>query len=544
MRTKIILAIAVIAALIISYTQYEKLSPSAISSAPNVKESKAAFQETPSIGKRNLLYKVWVSAFRDSNSDGVGDINGIVEKLDYLKSLGVSRLQLSPIFSSPAYHGYEVSDYRSIESKYGTMQDFDILIESAREKEIEIILDIPINHTSDQHPWFTGSLGTQSQYADYYVWQDVPAPSYGKPWGDQSDPLSVFHTKKERNGYYYGVFGYHSPDLNFENPKVVDEFKNIFRFWINKGVKGFRIDAARYLIETGGLEGQRDTKETLVLLNLFNNYIKSISKDSFFIGEVFASIEIQNLYFGNERVLDYLFNFEFGPFVLDLIDNEEISKKGRVAEVKKLYDYLSSSEMPMSKQYIFYQNHDLPRLEIDNINKVKLAYSLLLTSPFQISLYYGEENGQTGFSQESDLFYRDAMIWRDDNIADPIKNYVPEIIREDYLLWKSSREINQELLEYISSSIRIRQLAKVYEGGDISINLELSNDDFIVASIFSENKSYFAVVNPDVEVPQDFKVSILPPGSYQNVYNDEFIYASDIVKVLPGEFVLIRKYND
>ncbi|WP_215396257.1 alpha-amylase family glycosyl hydrolase [Rheinheimera oceanensis] len=533
-----------IVAIIILYTHYEKLLPSANSSVQNVNEPKATFQAMPSTGNRNLLYKIWVSAFRDSNSDGVGDINGIVEKLDYLKTLGVSRLQLSPIFSSPAYHGYEVSDYRSIESKYGTMQDFDVLIESARKKGIEIILDIPINHTSDQHPWFLGALGTQSQYADYYIWQDVPTPSYGKPWGDHSDPLSVFHTKKERNGYYYGVFGYHSPDLNFENPKVVDEFKNIFRFWINKGVKGFRIDAARYLIETGSLEGQRDTKETLMLLNFFNNYIKSISQDSFFIGEVFASTEVQNLYFCSDKILDYLYNFEFGPFVLDLINNDEISKKGRVAEIKKLYQYLSSSEIPMSKQYVFYQNHDLPRINIDNLNKLKLAYSLLLTSPFQISLYYGEENGQTGFSQESDLFYRDAMIWSDDNIADPIKNYLPEIIREDYLLWKSNREVNKNLFEYINSSIRLRQLAKVYDDHDIDISLDLSNESFIVYSIFSKNKSYFAIINPDVELPQDFNVSMLPPGSYKNIQNDEFFYANEVFKVLPGEFILIRKYND
>ncbi len=178
----------------------------------------------------NTLYSVWVRSFRDSDGDGYGDLVGIKSQLQYISNLGVSKLLLSPIFPSPAYHGYEVTDYLSIDPVYGTKGNFLELIRTADELGIKILLDLPVNHTSDQHQWFKNSLSNVGNFRDFYKWVPGPLEGYGLPWSNDSEPYKVFHSKVETEEFYYGVFGYASPDLNYSNPEVVDKIKEVVKF--------------------------------------------------------------------------------------------------------------------------------------------------------------------------------------------------------------------------------------------------------------------------------------------------------------------------
>lgn len=180
-----------------------------------------------------VVYQIFVRSFYDSNGDGIGDLNGVTQKLDYIKSLGVNAIWLNPIYPSPSYHGYDVTDYKAINKDFGTMEDFENLLKKAHENGIKIILDFVPNHTSSQHPWFKEALEGKSKYKDYYVWANKETNlSERSGIGEKA-----WHTKDSKN-YYYATFWSEMPDLNFDNKKVRKEMKDIVKFWIKKGVDG------------------------------------------------------------------------------------------------------------------------------------------------------------------------------------------------------------------------------------------------------------------------------------------------------------------
>lgn len=201
------------------------------------------------------FYQIYPRSFKDSNGDGIGDLNGITQKLPYLKSLGVKAFWLSPIYKSPmADFGYDISDFRDIQPEYGTMEDFKNLVKEAKRLGLRIILDFVPNHSSDEHIWFKNSESRVAGYEDYYVWHD------GKPGNNasQNDPPnnwvqafrgSAWEWNAKRQQYYLHQFHYKQPDLNYRNQKVVDEMKNVMRFWLELGIDGFRIDAVQWLFE-------------------------------------------------------------------------------------------------------------------------------------------------------------------------------------------------------------------------------------------------------------------------------------------------------
>jgi glycosidase len=204
-----------------------------------------------------VFYEVFLRSFYDSNGDGIGDINGLIEKLDYLNDgdpktktdLGITGIWLMPIFPSPSYHGYDVKDYYEINPDYGTMEDFNRLLEEAHLRGIRIVIDFVINHTSTEHPWFIEARkGEDSLYRNLYIWSEQK-PDYLGPWGQP-----VWHANYDQT-YYYGVFWSGMPDLNFENQEVTNEINRIAAFWLEDiGVDGFRVDGARHLIEDGDIQ--------------------------------------------------------------------------------------------------------------------------------------------------------------------------------------------------------------------------------------------------------------------------------------------------
>ena len=193
--------------------------------------------------KKSVVYQIYVKSFQDSNNDGVGDLQGIISRLDYLKTLGVDVLWLTPIFKSPNDdNGYDISDYRSIQSEFGTMSDFEELLDKAHQKDIKIILDLVFNHTSDEHFWFQESKKSKNNpYRDYYIWKEGNEGDVPNNWTSCFQG-SAWELDEKTNEYYLHLFSKKQPDLNWENKEVRNELYDMINFWIDKGVGGFRLD--------------------------------------------------------------------------------------------------------------------------------------------------------------------------------------------------------------------------------------------------------------------------------------------------------------
>lgn len=351
-----------------------------------------------------VFYEVFVRSFYDSDGDGVGDINGLIEKLDYLNDgdpntttdLGVTGLWLMPIMESPSYHGYDVVDYYSVDEEYGTANDFRRLIAEAHQRGMRVTVDLVINHTGREHPWFIASNAGDPQYRDWYVWSDTN-PGYLGPWGQQ-----VWYAGQD--GYYYAVFWSGMPDLNLSNPAVTAELYNITRFWLEDiGVDGFRMDAVRHFIERG--IAQENTPDTHLWLQAFHTYYKSVNPDAFTIGETWTDSQNATQYAVNENDI---------PFEFDLA--EAYVRAAGSPIVGNLYDQaaLVDAVYPPNQFGIFLTNHDQNRVMsvLRDVEKAKLAAALLLTSPGVPFLYYGEEIGMSGTKPDEDI--RLPMQWRSD----------------------------------------------------------------------------------------------------------------------------------
>lgn len=193
--------------------------------------------------KKSVVYQIYVKSFQDSNNDGIGDLQGIISRLDYLKKLGVDVLWLTPIYKSPNDdNGYDISDYYQIQPEFGTMDDFEELLEKAHQKQIKIILDVVFNHTSDEHHWFKESQSSkENPYRDYYIWKEPKEGAVPNNWTScfQGSAWEFDENTKE---YYLHLFSKKQPDLNWQNPKVRQECYDIMNYWVDKGVDGFRLD--------------------------------------------------------------------------------------------------------------------------------------------------------------------------------------------------------------------------------------------------------------------------------------------------------------
>ena len=198
--------------------------------------------------RRMSFYQIWIRSFADGNGDGIGDLKGVYERLEYIRDLGVDGIWFSPIYPSPnADYGYDISDYKNIHPDYGTLEDFRKVLDRAHELGLKVLMDLVINHTSDEHPWFIESCrGRDNPYSDYYIWRDPRWKGEEKlppnNWYSQFEGLAWEYCET-RGQYYLHVFAKKQPDLNMDNPAVREEVKDIMRFWLDMGVDGFREDA-------------------------------------------------------------------------------------------------------------------------------------------------------------------------------------------------------------------------------------------------------------------------------------------------------------
>lgn len=350
-----------------------------------------------------VFYEAFVRSFKDSNGDGKGDIQGLISKLDYLNDgnpdtttdLGVTGLWLMPVMQSPSYHGYDVIDYETIEQDYGTNADFQQLITECHNRGIKIIIDLVMNHASNQHPWFVSSTNPASDKRDWYIWEtadpNTPGPFDNDPW-HQSGAY-----------WYYGAFGGGMPDLNFNNPEVHQAFEDVAHFWLtDMDVDGFRLDAVKFLYEENGQT--QNTPSTIAYWQEFRDYYKSVNPDAFAVGEAWDVTSIASQYVNNNG-LDYCFEFELADAIVNGLNSGSAQDlNNQMVEVISAYPFLQWGTI--------LGNHDTNRVmsQFDSdMPKMKAAATLLLTLPGIPYIYYGEEIGMTGVKPDENL--RTPMQW-------------------------------------------------------------------------------------------------------------------------------------
>ncbi len=350
-----------------------------------------------------VFYEILVRSFSDSDGDGIGDLQGLTAKLDYLNDgnpatttdLGITGIWLMPINNAPSYHGYDSLDYRSINPDYGTMADFEAFLAAAHARGIKVIIDYVMNHCSNEHPWFVAARQNSPTYRNWFRWAPTKPDETG-PWGQ-----GVWHWNQ--SGWYYGLFWSGMPDLNYDTPAVKTEMLDTAAWWLDAiGVDGFRLDAVLYIDEDPGL--LQTTPATLQFWQDFNAHIKAVEPDALSVGEAWTASSTVVQYVSNDR-LDLCFEFDLSYAILGAVNGGNAGGLGgKMAQVHALYPYLQYAT--------FLTNHDQDRsfnvLGFDQ-GKAKAAAGLYLTLPGVPFLYYGEEIGMVGNGAHE--YIRSPMQW-------------------------------------------------------------------------------------------------------------------------------------
>ncbi len=367
--------------------------------------------------KDAIVYQIYPRSFRDANGDGIGDIPGILEKLDYLEELGVNTLWLSPLYKSPnADYGYDVSDYRAIHPDFGTMADFEELIRQTRARGIRVIMDMVINHTSDEHEWFQRALAGEERYRDYYI---IRPGKGGKPpnnWGNffGQCPWDVFGDP-QKGEYYLHLFSQKQPDLNWDNPAVYEEIKEILRFWLEKGVAGFRCDVINVIHKNTLADGKKQLaltgKEHYLSTPGCHDILRQLQREML---EPYGAVTVgeavlvdlptaRDLCEPSRKELDMIFSFEH--MECDQVYIKWFKRKFRPV---KLMRALTKWQKGLSWNACYLENHDQPRSvsrfgddDRFRVESAKMLGALVLTLRGTPFLYQGQEIGMTNGEFES-----------------------------------------------------------------------------------------------------------------------------------------------
>lgn len=401
-----------------------------------------------------VFYEIFVRSFCDGNGDGIGDFQGVAEKMPYLKELGVDALWLMPTFDSPSYHGYDVVDYLKTEPDYGTMEDFENMIKVAHEHGIKIILDFIINHSSVENPWFQDAISNpNSIYSRYYVLGD----EFDKfdelgPWGQ-----NIWYG--DERGDYLAIFWSGMPDLNFGDKNLREEIKGAAKFWIDKGIDGFRLDASQHIDDN-------DMELTHAWWKDFYDLVKSENTDLFIVGENWnENPEFIAPFF---KEMDSSFNFGISYQIIEAVKNGgTVNLVESLNRIRKIYAKYEKEFIDSS----FLRNHDMPRVasELDEIGQQRLAAAVLFTLPGTPFMYYGEEIGQKG--QKPDENIREPFDWYKSMEGKGMttmsnKNPFRFTIKNDGISLEEQENDPESLYNYYKKLIKIRKDNKFMFNGE------------------------------------------------------------------------------
>ena len=541
--------------------------------------------------QKAVFYHIYPRSFSDSTNNGIGDLRGIIDRLDYLEKLGIDGIWISPFFPSPQKDfGYDISDYGSIDPEYGTMNDFDELLEKAHKKDIKILLDLVLNHTSDQHPWFLESKSSRdNDKHDWYVWVDGKGKNGRKKPNNWRAIVggSVWEWCEEREQYYLHQFLPHQPDLNWWNSEVQDAMYNYVRFWLDKGVDGYRLDIIHTLFEDKKLRNNPPSRhlfpapehvkflfqnpkytqflpETMDVLKELRKIADSYKPQRVLVGEAVGNSEIiKPIYGDNNDGLHLSFNFKFA---------------GTKFLAKEFYDIIDEMEKVLPPPFwpcLVYSNHDNPRLISrlqDDYSKVKLQVIIKLTARGTPFIYYGEEIGMSQLKLKTEdcqdpiathkiwgipigkLFGRDGcrtpMQWNNSKInagfsKDPnIKPWLPVDQNSENKNVEKQGKDKKSLLNYYREILKLRKQEEVLQVGNLELlstpNSKLliyersleGKERIVVALNFSKNK--ITLANPYTVSKRIFStIDFITNESL----NKEFL-------LQPLEGVILKEVND
>lgn len=460
--------------------------------------------------KNAIIYCLDVETYMDGNGDGVGDFPGLTQRLDYLAGLGITCIWLLPFYPTPNKdNGYDVMDYYSVDPRLGNLGDFVEFTRQATERGIRIIVDLVVNHTSDQHPWFQAACrDPQSKYRDYYVWSETEPEDVEQGIVFPGIQETTWTYNKEAGAYYFHRFYDHQADLNITNPAVREEIQKIMGFWLALGVSGFRVDAAEFLIEVRGQEAQLDVESPFLYLKELRNFLSWRRSEAILIAE--ANVPTQRLpkFFGDGDIMQMLFNFignqhlvlalaqkRAEPLIKALHTLPNIPHIGQWANFIRNHDELNLDKLSDVQQnevatafapdrqqmWIFgrgIRRRFAPMLDGDP-RRLRLAYSLMLTMPGTPVINYGEELGMgDDLSLAERNPARTPMQWSDEPNAGfstaPAEQLVLPVVEEGTFSYHHINVIRQRqepdsLLNWIERAIRMRKECPEFGWGEWQI---------------------------------------------------------------------------
>lgn len=502
--------------------------------------------------KDAVFYELSVRAFKDSNGDGHGDLKGLTQKLDYLQELGIDCVWLMPIYVSPLKDdGYDIADYYNIAETFGTLDDFKSLIKEAHDREIRIIMDLVLNHTSDEHPWFQSARADRnSPYRDYYVWSDTNQ--------EYRDARIIFidtepsnWTWDEQAGQYYWHRFYSSqPDLNYDNPKVQEEMINIARFWLEMGIDGFRADAVPYLFEREGTTCE-NLPETHIYLKKLRAFVDQHYAGRILLCEANQWPEDVRPYFGDGDEFHMGFHFPIMPRIFMAL------KKGRAHDMIEILNRTPS--IPENCQWcIFLRNHDEltlemvtpeerqwmweqyapePRMRLNlgirrrlaplldhDRRKMELANSLLFTLPGSPIIYYGDEIGMGDNLELPDRNgVRTPMQWDDSPNAgfttgNPFTDFVKGELDYQHLNVENQLADKNSLFHAISRMIQVRKQHHAFGRG--TMEWVITDNPSLAVYRRKYEDEVFMIINNLSDSAQTLSLPVEYQGEYVDLISE------------------------
>ena len=483
--------------------------------------------------KEGIYYEIFVRSFADSNNDGLGDINGITKKLDYLKDLGIDGLWLTPIFSSPSYHGYDVISFYDINPDYGSEEDLKNLINEAHKRNMKIILDFPVNHTSTLNKWFTSfSFNPFGKYKNYYRHINMSDnPNYSlkdkSSWGS-----NVWHPLNNKD-YYYGIFSEDMADLNYNNKEVRKEIKKASAKWLNLGVDGFRLDASIHIYGDNEFkEIENQTKANIQWWNEFAINCEKINPNVYLVGEAWQETNLLEEYV---QPFDSKFNFTFQENLINSLKNDTALANDNIL-LSQVFEDILKTYNKVDNNYIdgiFISNHDQNRImsEVNNEDKAKLAINIYMTIPGNPFIYYGEEIGMRG--EKPDINIREAFKWTDSKKLDYA--YTMDFSINDTTTPLSNQlDDNNSMYNRYKNIINLRKSNIALSKGNYE-SIDVNNFSIMAYKRSYKNESYYIFHNLS-NSKIEFKFN-------DTISNGDIIFRSNLNSTLENNKVNLDKYS-
>ena len=527
---------------------FQALSTRELAAQPSVqaKGTIVSWKRDPGWYKDAIIYQIHVRSFYDSNADGIGDFQGLAQRLDYVQELGANTIWLMPFFPSPLRDdGYDISDYRSVHPSYGTLEDFRTFLSTAHNLGIRVIIEMVLNHTSDQHPWFQESRSSRDNpRRDWYVWSDTDSVYRGTRIIFLDTELSNWAWDPVSKQYYWHRFFSHQPDLNWDNPAVREEMWNVMKFWLDMGVDGFRLDAVPYLIEREGTNCE-NLPETHDIIKELRRKVDEQYPGSMLLAEANQWPSDLRPYFGNGDEFHMAFHFPLMPrmfmglrledrkpiteilqqtpdipptcqWCLFLRNHDELTLE-MVTDVERDYMYDTYATDKAMRLNLGIRRRLAPLLDNDR-RRIELMNGMLLSMPGTPIIYYGDEIGMGDNIYLGDRNgVRTPMQWSAGwnggfSTADPERLYSPPILNPVYgypaVNVLSQKRTDHSLFSWMKHIIKVRRSTPVFGSGSIEFLYPANHR--VLAYVRKLGKETVLVVNNLSNAAQAVELDLRP----------------------------------